>query len=229
MESNITEVGGKMEKKRKMKFTKLSSKQKRLLEASALGASGVALGALGVTLMGFAPASDSDSDLEPPNAANEGSDAAEVPIYPSAPFSEEISNEMSFGDAFATAREDVGPGGFFEWKGNTYNTYYKEEWDALSDEQKNDFVSSLDESRESTEDEISDVDEILNILNDLDNDEITDLEEEDIVISDDEELDEDVVAIETDDEELDEDVEDDLEGDMNEPDDWADDPSNASF
>jgi len=229
MESNITEVQGKMGSERKMKFNKLTPKQKRLLQASALGASGIALGALGVTLMGFAPASDADSDLEPPSGTNEGVEAAEVPIYPTAPFSEEVSDDMSFGDAFAKAREDVGAGGFFEWKGNTYNTYYKEEWDALSDEQKNDFVSSLEESNESSNEDIADVDEILNILNDVESEEVTDIEEEDIVISDDEDEDGDIVAIETDDEDTAEDLQDEDLEDIDDGGEWADDPSNTAM
>lgn len=38
--------------------------------------------------------------------------------------------EMSFGEAFAAAREDLGPGETFEWHGNVYSTYTAEEWNA---------------------------------------------------------------------------------------------------
>jgi len=50
---------------------------------------------------------------------------------------------MSFGDAFAAARDQVGAGGFFEWNGASYNTYYAEEWDTMSEVQKNDYASNL--------------------------------------------------------------------------------------
>lgn len=39
-------------------------------------------------------------------------------------------DEMSFGDAFAAARENLGPGETFEWHGNVYSTYTAEEWNA---------------------------------------------------------------------------------------------------
>lgn len=38
--------------------------------------------------------------------------------------------DMSFGEAFAAAREDLGPGETFEWHGNVYSTYTAEEWNA---------------------------------------------------------------------------------------------------
>lgn len=47
-----------------------------------------------------------------------------------------VNDNMSFSDAFATARAEVGPGGAFEWRGNVYGTYLAEEWDDLTPEQK---------------------------------------------------------------------------------------------
>ena len=52
-----------------------------------------------------------------------------------------VSDDMSFGEAFATAREEVGPGGVFEWHGNVYATYSKEEWDMMSAEDRAEFNS----------------------------------------------------------------------------------------
>ena len=40
-----------------------------------------------------------------------------------------VNDEMSFGEAFAAARAAYGPGAVFEWKGNKYNTFYREELD----------------------------------------------------------------------------------------------------
>lgn len=42
----------------------------------------------------------------------------------------------SFGEAFAQARAQVGPGGVFEYNGKVYSTYIKEEWDAMSQEER---------------------------------------------------------------------------------------------
>ncbi|MDE6542586.1 MAG: hypothetical protein K2K76_01330, partial [Muribaculaceae bacterium] len=37
---------------------------------------------------------------------------------------------------FAQARAQVGPGGVFEYNGKVYSTYIKEEWDAMSQEER---------------------------------------------------------------------------------------------
>ena len=55
----------------------------------------------------------------------------------------EVSNGVSFTDAFNAAREAVGPGGIFHWNGNVYSTYTSEEWDAMTEEQKQDFANSV--------------------------------------------------------------------------------------
>lgn len=51
-----------------------------------------------------------------------------------------VSDDMTFAEAFAAARAEVGPGGVFHWHGGIFNTYYAEEWNAMSDEQKHDFA-----------------------------------------------------------------------------------------
>ena len=54
----------------------------------------------------------------------------------------QVSDDMSFAEAFAVARAEVGAGGVFAWHGNVYNTFYKEEWEAMTDEQKEEFVEN---------------------------------------------------------------------------------------
>jgi hypothetical protein len=52
---------------------------------------------------------------------------------------QEIQSEgLSFDDAFAMAREELGPGGVFEWNGNKYQTYYKDEWEDMSESEQQD-------------------------------------------------------------------------------------------
>lgn len=53
-------------------------------------------------------------------------------------------SSLSFGDAFHTQRESLGPGGVFQYNNKFYNTYYKEEWDTLTDIQKKDYYNSID-------------------------------------------------------------------------------------
>lgn len=50
-----------------------------------------------------------------------------------------VNDEMSFNEAFAAARSEVGAGGAFEWRGNVYGTYYAEEWNSMSPAEKADF------------------------------------------------------------------------------------------
>ena len=49
------------------------------------------------------------------------------------------TNGMSFSEAFAAARAEVGAGGIFEWNGNYYGTYYEDEWKEFSDDFKQEF------------------------------------------------------------------------------------------
>lgn len=55
-----------------------------------------------------------------------------------------VDDDMSFSQAFAAAREQVGPGGVFEWRGGVYGTYYGNEWNAMSDEQHDQWYHSVE-------------------------------------------------------------------------------------
>ena len=50
-----------------------------------------------------------------------------------------VSDGMSFGDAFAAARAELGPGGMFTWHGNSYSTYTADEWDNMSAGERADY------------------------------------------------------------------------------------------
>lgn len=52
-----------------------------------------------------------------------------------------VNDNMSFNEAFAAARSEVGAGGCFVWHGNVYGTYYANEWNAMSSAQRDEFVS----------------------------------------------------------------------------------------
>lgn len=53
------------------------------------------------------------------------------------------SDGQSFRDAFDAARAELGPGGVFSWNGNLYNTYTADEWNAMSDEEKEAFAQQI--------------------------------------------------------------------------------------
>lgn len=90
-------------------------------------AAGVALGAAATVLSSGTPVDGAE--------ANGGE---EVPTWSDGevPVAHGVNDDMSFTEAFNTARTEVGPGGAFEWHGNIYHTYNKTEWDNMSDDDK---------------------------------------------------------------------------------------------
>lgn len=72
------------------------------------------------------------SDAQPTGNATE----ATLPVA-------QMQNDLSFGEAFAAARAEVGPGGVFIWHGGIYNTYTAEEWNSMTPQQKNDFAHQV--------------------------------------------------------------------------------------
>lgn len=47
-----------------------------------------------------------------------------------------VNDSMSFNQAFAAARAELGAGGVFEWRGGVYGTYYATEWNSMSAAEK---------------------------------------------------------------------------------------------
>ena len=100
-------------------------------------------------------------EAEPPKALMNTNDNEVMLVFTEVPFAENVNDDMSFAEAFKTAREEVQSGGFFEWQGNTYGTYYENEWEALSNEEKENFwdavstQSAHQEARTYTEEEFN--------------------------------------------------------------------------
>ncbi len=83
--------------------------------------------------------SDNNQDnieVEQPDTSNS------LPHYTDAPVAH-VSDSQSFAQAFADARHQVGPGGIFEWHGQVYGTYYADEWNSMSQDQRNDYWASV--------------------------------------------------------------------------------------
>lgn len=76
-------------------------------------------------------ANEEDAPLKDETIAEDQA-PAEVPVA-------EVNDEMSFGEAFAAARAEVGAGGVFRWHGNLYNTFTAEEWEAMNAEERAEF------------------------------------------------------------------------------------------
>ncbi len=56
-----------------------------------------------------------------------------------------VNDSMSFSEAFAAARNEVGPGGAFVWHGNVYGTYRADdpEWQGMSAEDRTEFSHNV--------------------------------------------------------------------------------------
>ena len=78
-------------------------------------------------------ATDGNDDNGAENAAEDTSNVAVA----------DVSDGQSFSDAFAQARAEVGPGGVFHWNGGVYGTYYADEWNAMSAEEKQQWAESV--------------------------------------------------------------------------------------
>ena len=56
-----------------------------------------------------------------------------------------VHDDMSFGEAFMTARDEVGASGVFYWHGQPYNTLYEEEWADMPANERDVFMSKVAE------------------------------------------------------------------------------------
>lgn len=66
-----------------------------------------------------------------------------------------VNDKMSFGEAFASARDEVGTGGLFTWNGHSYSTFVKEEWQSMSLVQRNDFLADVGYEQRSSNEAVS--------------------------------------------------------------------------
>lgn len=103
------------------------------------GVSGILLGGVSVLFTG---SSNAENDPDAPQAATSGGG---TPVSPDSSVTVDglpvaaVSDDMSFNEAFAAAREEVGPGGVFEWHGGVYGTYHANEWNDMTPEQQAEF------------------------------------------------------------------------------------------
>ena len=112
-------------------------------QAAAGAASGLLVGSLSTVLMGMTmPDADGEGGGKPV-AAGGNSQQGEISqsdwVDDEVPVATEVSDDMSFGEAFAAARNEVGAGGVFEWHGQIYNTYTAEEWNGMTAEERAEF------------------------------------------------------------------------------------------
>lgn len=114
--------------------SKRSSRVKKVAGVAGVAAAGVAAGAVFTSM-----ASGDDANTTQANAADKAHTAVPAGNVKVA----EVSDDMSFDEAFASARKQVGAGGVFEWRGKLYGTYYKNEWDNMSQADKDQYAANV--------------------------------------------------------------------------------------
>ncbi|MDE7351262.1 MAG: hypothetical protein K2N25_09350 [Muribaculaceae bacterium] len=115
------------------------------------GTTGILLGTAATFLMGMKKA---DDPIDPGKKDDDDNNTTEAtqPAWADGDISvaTAVTDDMSFNEAFAAARAEVGPGGAFEWHGNVYGTYYANEWNAMSPQERNEFGSHFSWNEHST-------------------------------------------------------------------------------
>lgn len=111
---------------------KKTSKWKKTAAMAGVGAAGIA-GGIGLSAMASADDAKESADLAERHMVKPVGDVKVA----------EVNDDMSFSEAFASARKQVGAGGVFEWRGKQYGTYYKTEWDSMSQAEKDRYAANV--------------------------------------------------------------------------------------
>lgn len=118
---------------------KKTSKWKKAAGMAGVGAAGIA-GGIGLSAM--ASGDDVEAAKQAAEAAADADKGNMVKPVGNVKVAE-VNDEMSFSEAFASARKQVGAGGVFEWRGKQYGTYYKTEWDSMSQVEKDRYAANV--------------------------------------------------------------------------------------
>ena len=102
---------------------------------SVIALGGVASAALAATTNNTADDADSDE------TSLTGVDGA-AHVDGSVPVAQ-VSDDMSFSDAFNAAHDQVGPGGVFVWHGQVYSTFTDNEWNSMTPAEQAEFGSHV--------------------------------------------------------------------------------------
>ena len=104
-----------------------------------MGATGV-----GVLIGGVGIALTSAQLPDQPAEADTQSDDLSNLVDGQLPVASSVTEDMSFAEAFAAARAEVGPGGVFQWHGQIFGTYTRAEWDAMSQAERAEYGSHFE-------------------------------------------------------------------------------------
>ena len=96
--------------------------------------------ALSATAKPAAPGSEAEHELAPTPVEDNVEDQFAVAddVQPELLVTT-VSDKLTFEQAFAEARAQVGPGGVFNWHGALFSTYTADEWDAMTEQEQDQF------------------------------------------------------------------------------------------
>lgn len=151
---DLTEIkSGNGQKSNRIVLKDLSKIQKELFMSGGVIAAGVGIGSGLFSLYSMkepeiipetiSNLSEGTEPVEKSFEDSELSQSVDLAFYSEMPVASMVQNEVSFAEAFQVARSEVGAGGWFIWKDKVYNSYYKEEWESLSSEEKNAYLATL--------------------------------------------------------------------------------------
>lgn len=116
-----------------------SSKKSGWKRAVVVAGSGLLIGGISMGLMAMKSADSEVSDGNQDYGNHNDGSANPEWVDDQMHVASSVSDDMSFGEAFAAARAEVGSGGCFEWHGNVYGTYTAEEWNHMSAQERAEF------------------------------------------------------------------------------------------
>lgn len=107
-------------------------------KVSAGGVTGILLGAGAMYAVDTVAATH---ETEIPDTKPDGEDQSQDATSANADI-KAAAEEPSFKEAFETARAEVGPGGTFSWHGNIYSTYTEDEWNQMTDAERDGHIEN---------------------------------------------------------------------------------------
>lgn len=143
--SNASAAEGKAQNEVPAAESQANGSKKGMWKKVAIGAgTGLVFGSAATVLTGFT-AAGGETAGETGEAGEAGGDNHETApgqnplVDDSISMAACVDDDMSFSQAFAAARAEVGPGGAFEWHGQIYGTYTADEWDNMSAAEKDEY------------------------------------------------------------------------------------------
>jgi len=140
-----TEIVSNENGKKSIKISKLTPNQKEALMSSGIAFAGLAAGAGVFSMLSLSNEPDIQGvQTGEAGAEHVGTETLTVEVdMPIASVSNSNSESMSFNQAFAAAREELGPGGVFVFEGDIYHTYSASEWNNMSEADRLEFSGSI--------------------------------------------------------------------------------------